>query len=98
MESFLANFSNYKGLDAGKTSPLSEFHWWNFKRQNTLMLDALNNSGFVFQVMDAYDINILQTDLHRFPIGDCLHSCYPGKMDVYSQLLSHLLQLLREAA
>ena len=55
------------------------------KHQNQLMLDAFSKSGLTYQVIDAYDINILRPDQHT----DCLHSCYPGKMDVYSQLLLH---------
>ena len=80
MEALIANRSNY--------APGKEFHWWDMKHQNQLMLDAFSKSGLTYQVIDAYDINILRPDQHR----DCLHSCYPGKMDVYNQLMLHFLK------
>jgi hypothetical protein len=85
MEALVANLSNYA---SGKES--QKFHWWDIKHQNNLMLDAFSKSGLAYQVIDSYDINILRPDLHRSP--DCLHSCYPGKMDVYNQLLLHFLK------
>ena len=75
------------------------YHWWKFKEQNQIVLQLweqaqLQNS---VHVIDAYEINILRPDQHvgRFDDSDCLHSCYPGKMDVYSQLLLHYLALYR---
>jgi hypothetical protein len=84
MEALVANLSNYA---SGKAQ---NFHWWDMKHQNNLMLDAFSKSGLAYEVIDAYGINILRPDLHR--PGDCLHSCYPGKMDVYNQLLLHFLK------
>lgn len=43
------------------------------------------------QILDAYYLNVLRPDEHRAHQGDCLHNCYPGKMDVYSRLLLHYL-------
>jgi hypothetical protein len=51
--------------------------------------------GNTFDIIDAYDINVLRPDEHRAHQGDCLHNCYPGKMDVYSQLLLHFLKMRR---
>lgn len=85
MESMIANMSNYREPNQ------KSFHWWDLKRQNILMLRLFFESGLDFQVMDAYDINILRPDHHRPP--DCLHSCCPGKMDVYNQLLLHLMKI-----
>ena len=48
-----------------------------------------------FRVIDAYYLNVLRPDQHRVEEKDCLHSCYPGKMDVYNQLLLHYLQMDR---
>jgi hypothetical protein len=46
-----------------------------------------------FDIIDAYHINLLRPDEHRWQHNqsDCLHSCYPGKMDLYNQLLLHYL-------
>ena len=82
MEALIANRSKYA---PGKEQ---KFHWWDMKHQNQLMLDAFSKSGLTYQVIDAYDINILRPNQHT----DCLHSCYPGKMDAYSQLLLHFLK------
>ena len=48
-----------------------------------------------FDIIDAYDLNVLRPDEHRAHQGDCLHNCYPGKMDVYNQLLLHFLKMRR---
>jgi hypothetical protein len=29
---------------------------------------------------------------NRIAKGDCLHNCYPGKMDIYNSLMLHYLQ------
>jgi hypothetical protein len=65
------------------------YHWKDFGRQNELVLDLWQKSGLDYSVIDAYELNILRPDLHRAHQGDCLHNCYPGKMDVYNQLLLH---------
>jgi hypothetical protein len=48
-------------------------------------------------IIDAYKLNMLRPDDHRAVTGDCLHNCYPGKMDVYNQLLLHHLSMQRTA-
>jgi hypothetical protein len=48
-------------------------------------------------IIDAYELNMLRPDDHRAVTGDCLHNCYPGKMDVYNQLLLHHLSMQRTA-
>jgi len=89
MEANVADMSFYKG--GTRTSvPARGFHWWDFQHQNELMIQAFSESGLAYEVMDAYDINILRPDKHRG--SDCLHSCYPGKMEVYNQLTLHILK------
>jgi hypothetical protein len=70
-----------------------DYHYRDFNHQNKLIIDALATSGLDYQVIDAYKPNILRPDQHRIPKGnkDCLHSCYPGKMDLYNQLMLHIL-------
>jgi hypothetical protein len=47
-----------------------------------------------YQILDGYHINVLRPEKHT----DCLHSCCPGKMDVYPQLMLHYLRGDRTAA
>ena len=72
------------------------FRWQNFKRQNELVVDLWKNttSASNVQIMDAYEINILRPDAHlgQYNKKDCLHSCHPGKVDVYNTLLLHYLK------
>ena len=65
-----------------------KFGWYHFARQNRLVEELL---GDRVEYLDAYDLNILRPDGHRVHQNDCLHNCYPGKMDVYNQLLLHAL-------
>lgn len=88
MEVLIGNVSTYS-VWGPPGAP--SFQWWNFKRQNELMLDLFAHSGLQYQVMDAYDVLTLRPDHHR-PPNDCLHSCYPSKTDVYNQWLLHLLK------
>ena len=77
------------------------YRWQDFKHQNQLVLDLFQQfsatTGLQYEVIDAYEINILRPDRHRWHQNDCLHSCYPGKMDVYNQLLLHFLSATRSA-
>jgi hypothetical protein len=105
VEALVANLSNYN--DHTMT-----YHWYDYQRQNQLALTELqswqaaqnnnnnnNNAPFHYRIIDAYDINILRPDEHRaHDGGDCLHNCYPGKMDVYNQLLLHYLRMDRTRA
>mmetsp|Transcript_7694 Transcript_7694/g.18519 ORF Transcript_7694/g.18519 Transcript_7694/m.18519 type:complete len:481 (+) Transcript_7694:107-1549(+) len=74
------------------------YHWNDFKRQNEFALDMLQSFGLNnYQIMDAYHMNILRPDSHLKPSpggGDCLHSCIPGKIDVYNRLLFHYLRMV----
>jgi GDSL/SGNH-like Acyl-Esterase family found in Pmr5 and Cas1p len=73
-----------------------EYHWHDFQHQNELILKLLRQAELSnFQVLDAYHLNVLRPDEHRAHQGDCLHNCFPGKMDVYNRLLLHYLQMQR---
>ena len=69
-----------------------KFKWALFQHQNELIANALSTSGIDFEMMDAYHINILRPDGHRIGFHDCLHNCLNSKLDVYSQLLLHILR------
>lgn len=84
MESIIANRSNYDDHTL-------LYHWYDYQHQNELTLKELQKSGLPFHIIDAYHLNVLRPDEHRAHQGDCLHNCYPGKMDVYNQLLYHYL-------
>jgi hypothetical protein len=88
----LVSFSNSKDWYLA-VEKRKKFHFWDFNHQNKLILDALATSGLDYQVIDAYKPNIMRPDQHRVPMEsrDCLHSCYPGKMDLYNQLMLHIL-------
>ena len=77
----------------------SSYNWWAFAAQDQVITDlfdeALRNASaprFAFDVLRAYDVNVLRPDAH---VGakDCLHNCDPGAVDVYSTLLLHLMRL-----
>ena len=89
MESLVESRGSYKN------ETMWEYHWQDFKHQNKLVLDLFQEfsttSGLLYEVIDAYELNMLRPDRHRWHQNDCLHSCYPGKMDVYNQLLLHFL-------
>ena len=86
MEARVQNLSLYNTNDARLS-----FHWYDFQRQNQLVLRLLEESGLRYTALDAYHINTLRPDGHRSR-QDCLHNCYPGKMDVLNQLLLHFLR------
>jgi GDSL/SGNH-like Acyl-Esterase family found in Pmr5 and Cas1p len=90
MEAHVANLSLYDDTTRG-------YHWQDFRRQNLLVLEELQKRGarLPHRILDGYLINLLRPDGHLLP--DCLHSCYPGKMDVYPQLLLHYLRADRAA-
>jgi hypothetical protein len=87
MEERIANASLYdEGL-------LEKWHWPDYKRQNELAQRLFTEASIDYKIIDGYDINILRPDEHRGgkTNSDCLHSCFPGKVDTYSALLLHLL-------
>lgn len=90
MEAWIANRSNYNNHTIN-------YHWYDYQHQNNLILETLRQDlgPDAFEVIDAYYLNILRPDEHRAHQGDCLHNCYPGKMDVYSQLMLHFLRKQR---
>ena len=97
MEALINNRSNYNNRTI-------KYHWFDYQHQNELVVNMLTThksfsevslTPFFFQIMDAYYINVLRPDEHRTHQRDCLHNCYPGKMDVYSQLLLHFLKMQR---
>jgi hypothetical protein len=97
MEALIHDVNNYN-------STTINYHWRDFSRQNQLVLKELSSWWWqqpdddpyvTFDVMDAYEINLRRPDGHRINTGDCLHNCYPGKMDVYNQLLLHFLKIHR---
>jgi hypothetical protein len=81
MEAVIANRSLYP----------AKYGWWNFKAQNEIMTKLVAESRLRnYHIIDAYDINIRRPDHHRPP--DCLHNCFPGKTEVYHQLMLHFLK------
>lgn len=68
------------------------YGWHEFQRQNLLIEQVLHDSMVHYEMLDAYDVNILRPDSHRDPGNDCLHNCLGSKLDVYAQLLLHLLR------
>jgi GDSL/SGNH-like Acyl-Esterase family found in Pmr5 and Cas1p len=90
IEARVANLSLYDGAKIN-------YHWYDFQHQNLLAEAELKRRGMRHRVLDAYHLNVLRPDEHRAHQNDCLHSCYPGKMDVYSRLLLHYLRTDRTA-
>jgi hypothetical protein len=88
MEALVANLSGYLWVVGGE-----DFSWWKFLEQNALILKEFEASNLTYDIIDGYDVMIRRPDLHYLPNIDCLHSCYPGKMDVYPQLLWHYLNM-----
>jgi hypothetical protein len=89
MESWIANHSNYNNRSIN-------YHWYDYRYQNEIAMNMLESELlFKFDVIDAYELNIRRPDEHRAHESDCLHNCYPGKMDVYSRMLLHFLKYRR---
>ena len=88
MEAMISNFSLYNNRSI-------DYHWYDFQHQNMLILAALQKTGLPHEVIDGYELNVLRPDGHRSHQDDCLHNCYPGKMDVYNQLLLHYVKMQR---
>ena len=97
MEALINDRSNYNNRTI-------KYHWFDYQHQNKMVVDMLTkqqnllhktSTPFFLEIMDAYYLNILRPDEHRAHQGDCLHNCYPGKMDVYNQLLLHFLKMQR---
>lgn len=82
MESIIGNKSLHK---------MPHWGWWDFKRQNEVILAELAASNLTYDILDGYEMMIMRPDLHKTREKDCLHSCYPGKSDAYTPLLLHYL-------
>jgi hypothetical protein len=91
MEAWIDDRSHYDAHTIG-------YHWYDYQRQNLLAEQVWKKANFPVTILDAYDLNVLRPDQHRAHQGDCLHNCYPGKMDVYSQLMMHYLRKDRTVA
>lgn len=85
MEALIADPRQYNDISI-------KYHWPDFSRQNRLVETLLAQSNLSVTMLDAYELNIRRPDNHRVREHDCLHNCYPGKVDVYSQLLLHHLK------
>lgn len=89
IEKWIDDKSNYNNRSIN-------YHWYDYRHQNELALDMIHsNIQFDYDVIDGYELNVRRPDEHRAHESDCLHNCYPGKMDVYSQLLLHFLKQRR---
>jgi hypothetical protein len=88
MEERVANLAFYNNRSIN-------FHWYDYQHQNELVLKEIEKAGIEYNIIDAYYLNMLRPDEHRAHQDDCLHNCYPGKMDVYNQLMLHFLRMNR---
>ena len=72
------------------------YHWYDYQQQNELVVEEFRKANLAsFEVLDGYYLLVRRPDEHRAHQNDCLHNCYPGKVDVYNQLLWHYLQAQR---
>ena len=79
------------------------FNWWEFPKQNHIMIDAFANmttmvtgEEFKVEIIDGWDILLSRPDLHRGQTRkryDCLHHCHPGPHNLFPQLLNHYLHM-----
>jgi hypothetical protein len=88
MEERVANLAFYNNRSIN-------FHWYDYQHQNELVLNEIEKAGIDYNIIDAYYLNMLRPDEHRAHQDDCLHNCYPGKMDIYNQLMLHFLRMNR---
>lgn len=90
IESLIGDLSNYDNRTVS-------YRWYEYQHQNELVISRLTQAfgPSEIEIIDGYYLNVRRPDEHRAHQGDCLHSCYPGKMDVYSQLLLHYLKVQR---
>lgn len=93
MEQLVANISWYP---IRKGEP--QYHWWDFKHQNQLVMNSLDQSELGFDVLPSYDFLILRPDVHRklTPEGtpDCAHACLlEGSVSLVNQLFLQLIRL-----
>lgn len=86
METWIADPGNYNNHTI-------KYHWDDYQRQNIMVTEIMRSQlgEDTLRIIDAYYLNVRRPDQHRSHQGDCLHNCYPGKMDVYNQILLHYL-------
>lgn len=85
MEALIADRDRYGQFKDG-----NNFHWWDLKHQNDLMEHAFSESNLAFDIIDAYDMEVLRPDMHQ-SAEDCLHYCLPGPLDTLSRAFLHVL-------
>jgi hypothetical protein len=91
VEAHIQRLSNYNERSIN-------YHWQDYQHQNKLVINLLqeffpeSKDSKNMMILDGYYLNVLRPDEHRAHQGDCLHNCYPGKMDVYSRWLLHAIQ------
>ena len=74
----------------------SVFSWWDFERQNALVMNLIESSDVQFEVIDAFEMYTTRPDLRISQKDDkekdCLHQCLPGVPDESNRVLQHILQ------
>ena len=73
-----------------------EFHWWDFRDQNALVENLIQNlvdahPQFRISFIDFYEMAILRPDNH-INARDCLHYCLPGPPDAANAVLLHHME------
>ena len=91
-----ANITEMEELVSSAATINPTYNWDRFKGQNELMLNELKKTSLNYEVMDAYEINILRPDMHPSS-NDCLHTCLP-KDNTYSWLMHHMLHVMSGAS
>ena len=95
IERYIENLTLYS--DSGPYKP--DFHWYDFKQQNALVVPKILEYIDDFDVIDSYATNVLRPDEHisnNLTVG-CLHNCQPGsKTLLLNQWLLHLQRLRGE--
>lgn len=106
-QSFSQPVNDLEAMEKYVANHPTPYQWHQFQQQNQLVLQELSASRLQYVILDAYYLNILRPDGHRMQkdiqhqngtreiIDDCLHNCFPGSMDIYSQLLLHYLRIYR---
>lgn len=64
--------------------------WPDFRRQNELVLQALQQSGVEHEILDAYHLLVRRPDFHH--PNDCFHYYRPGPTDTINELMLHYLR------
>jgi len=70
------------------TEQARHYHWTTFKRYDRMARQNMTEVN-----VPIVDMNMLYLRGDAHPRGDCLHFCTPGPVDVFAQVLSHMLSL-----